>query len=251
MKKLVLFLMVIGAVALMTSCLKGETHEESFDYFLIKEDRVGVAYGDGAGGPVTSREIQLGLATAGSAVVDLRLGEFYLFPVRWEKEFGTTPLSIGDNTIQALNVERLGPIVEIPRRSLSLSAAPEEPTGFAFDGVELVWPFPDREFWNDHWIFYYGYTSGSQAHNISFHVRERAEGSANNNKVDIDIRIDNLTSGTERRTTHAALNMAPVRAANTGREIEVTFHYLEKRSQGEPLAREIRLINWDLRTPQQ
>ncbi|MDR0331896.1 MAG: hypothetical protein LBI15_00355 [Dysgonamonadaceae bacterium] len=232
MKKLILFLGVIGVVTLMTSCINGDNSytDQAFAYIDFSENHTIHGRTSSFRAPlITSNGMRGGMIGQTS----INWGEFYFFAFSWEEANGTTEL--GENR-RADNVN-VSSVIEIPRTSLRMShPAPEIPEGTTpplFRAIGTPQFAGDSFYWNDHWMFEFGYTGGEIPPTVVFYKREISEGNnanSNSTNIDIDIRIESpASSGTQPRGHAVAVNMSQLRTEfqqpNSDHTLNIRFHF--------------------------
>jgi hypothetical protein len=219
MKKLVLFLMVIGAVALMTSCLKGDnSYSNPGAFVFIDSSENGILHGRTSAlpthGPViTSSGIQSGMVGSPTPTF-IERGRFYWIAYSWQKENEMT--NLGGNMV-ADNVTIHGSVIEIDRGYLTMDEAPEIPEGVTpppFINVLTPLFAGDSFWWRDNWIFEVHYTGGETPPRVNFDLSEISEHTSNRNitNIVINVRIDTpASSGTIGRRYRMAVDMSQLR----------------------------------------
>ena len=254
MKKLFFLLCVIGTTVMMTSCLeRGNRYDDAGFVYIATSTEVtpevnfGRVFSRSAGARlITNRHIQDGFINQHGIPVPLSPGNFYFFEFMWEEANGTTPIS---EHFHADNVNILGRVIPIPKRHLSFVPVAEGTPlpEHAFFGVNPIIFFNDANWWNDHWIFEYGYIGGENPPIIQFHKREVAPENIHSlfTEINIDVRIsDGFQPGTapQGRVHTTAVSVAELRNAfvDKTRELRVTFHYYSRVIIGDELMDEVR-----------
>ena len=258
MKKVVLFLCVIGVAAMMTSCLEGGNNyqDQGFVYIAVSNDVTpAVRYGRAFNGLFTARlitnsHIQAGMITVPGTgqTVDFTPGSFFFFQYGWEEANGHT--SLGENRY-ADNVNIFG-LAEIQRTSLNFAPAPEGTPEEQFSSfAERPAFFPDAAFWSDNWVIGFQYIGGEEMPLVRFYKRETSETAPND--IEIDVRISHIpqVSNPRQRDNFIAFNMAGVRQMfqqDSSRDVRVRFnYYLAPISSGqEPRAMSTDWLPWRL-----
>ncbi len=221
MKKVILFLSIIGTTFLMTSCL-GETSNNYAEpgFVYIAETPVTTYGRTHTGRFITSTGMQM-----------MMPGTIQFFSYSWDEEYGT--VQVADN-VYADNVVITGDNpVEIDIKTLWPGSVPEDEDPDKF--VEVAAPFfvNDQVYFGDNWLIQYAYESkkGEEA-NLEFYIREEPD---DNVDVTIDIRLvitgePESGASTTSTTDITALDMSPVRnvATDNPNEIRINFHYYLK-----------------------
>ncbi|MDR2815334.1 MAG: hypothetical protein LBB62_01320, partial [Proteiniphilum sp.] len=182
MKKLILFLCVIGATLLMTSCMEeGSNNYTESSFVYLETDDLGNTYGK-----TFSRYSPMRFITH-SSMMAMQTGTFKVMAYSWSEENGTTPLMVSGQNVQADNVQPISKVIDIPRTLLTMKELPEQENPTGFD--EIVAPlYSDyRNFMGDHWVIEYSYTAkdGEEA-SVEFYKRE---GETEKGEIVIDIRL--------------------------------------------------------------
>jgi hypothetical protein len=229
MKKLILFLSVIGAVTLMTSCLKGDnSYTDQGFVFIDTSSENGKRHGRTSGGRIiTSNGIQTGMI----GQTPIHPGAFYFFAFSWQEANGTVDL--GQNMQTADNVTITSNIFEVPSTSLRMDSAPEISEGVPpFIAIANPLFAGDAFYWRDNWVFEFGYTGGETPPTLAFYKREISDTNTgtHSTNIDIDIRIESpASSGTQSRGHAVAVNMLQLRREfqelNNDHTLNIRFHF--------------------------
>jgi hypothetical protein len=224
MKKVILFLSVIGMSLLMTSCL-GEgsrNYSETSVAYIAMEN--GLIYGR----TLTGRFIS---STQMQSMVP---GTFKFMNYSWEEEYGTTPL--GNYSVD--NVVVSGNILDISRTSLYMTDAPEDDTPDHFLGINPPMYAADEIYLGDHWLFEYAYEAKKgESARVDFYLRDDADESSDEIVIDIRLSITGTPeagASTTQISDIVALNMAQLRAMYEGssststKELKIRFKYYLK-----------------------
>lgn len=223
MKKVILFLSVIGTALLMTSCLDGGSNNYTDNSFVYLEmDERGQIYGKTFSRYSPSRYITT------NSMMTMQPGTFKFMIYSWDEERGSTAINVGGQTIPADNVMLIEEVIDISRTYLEMSEGPEvdDPVGF----YEILAPLyaDSQEFMNDHWVVEYSYWAkkGEKGH-IEFYKRDEPNV---NGEIVIDVHLS--LSGTAEGDTPTrygdavALNMSELRATNSDKqELNIRFKY--------------------------
>ena len=258
MKKILLFLCVIGVAAMMTSCLEGGNSytDQGFVYIAVSTDvtpavRYGRAFNGFTARLITNSHIQAGMMTIPGTgqSVHFTPGSFFFFHYGWEEANGHTPL--GENRGYADNVNIFG-LMEVQRTSLHFAPAPEGTPEEQFSSLaERPAFFNDAAFWSDNWVIGFQYIGGEDMPLVRFYKREASETAPND--IEIDVRISHIpqVSQPRQRDNFIAFNMASVREMfqqESNRDVRVRFnYYLVPVSEGqEPRAMSTQWVTWRL-----
>ena len=260
MKKIVLFLCVIGATAMMTSCFDRRNHYTAQGFVFVAvstQVEPNVRYGRTENGNlITNQQIQQGTVTVQGQPIPIPPGSFFFATYMWDEENGREPLS---NYHRADIVTFPGNFIPIPTAELNLTSTVPEDTPdvrYALTGVTRQTPhfIRDAWWWNDNWVFEFGYFGGEEPPVMRFYKREVTPARQGHPYVaiEIDVRIaEGFDPGTEalrRSRWHAvALCMASLREMYEGphpynptNELRVTFNFYERVFDGQTITSEIR-----------
>lgn len=226
MKKSILFSTIIGVLFFMTSCL-GEVSNNYADttFVYIDSDMIGTTYGKTISAYprlITSDEMMM-----------MNPGTIKLLSYSWDESYGTRPLSLDGQTIQADAVRLSGDKVDVDQTYVILSELPEEEESESFLQLDDPVFSQSPEFMGDNWIFAYSYNlpKGQTAH-VEFYKREDAEGT-NNIIIDIQLTFSGNAEGStkERKTEFLALDMSSLRYQYEGgsstqtKDLNIKFSY--------------------------
>ncbi|RNC65184.1 hypothetical protein [Proteiniphilum sp. X52] len=244
MKKVILFLSVIGATLLMTSCL-GETSNSYTDssYVYIDTDDRGEVYAKTFTGRIITH----------SALIS-GLNEIQLLVYSWDEEKGTTPLTFGQNVVYADNVNIIQKKDDIYHTTLRMSPLPEEEDPAGFDEIGTPLFTSDRAFMDDYWVLEYAYKANKgQKAKVEFYKE-----AALNDKGEVVIKIQLTLSGTtdatsqEQQTDVVAFKMSALRDMYSGgsegkEELKVLFKYNKREANGEVKEAELPVVSWKIK----
>lgn len=227
MKKVILFLSVIGVTLLMTSCLgEGSNNYTDSSFVYVDTDDRGTTYGKTFSRYSPTRFI------IHSSMMTMNPGTFKAMAYGWDEENGTTAIIIDGQTVQVDNVQLLAEVVDITRTSLNMTELPEpeDPKGFNEIATPLYSDYKD--FMADHWVIEYAYTAKKgQKANVEFYKRDEEV----NGEIIIDVHL--TLSGTPDGDSDVgyadaiALNMSQLRAMNSAKEeLKIKFKYYKKGS---------------------
>jgi hypothetical protein len=224
MKKVILFLSVIGVIFLMTSCLKGGSNSYTDTSFVYVEmDDAGVPYGK-----TFSRYSPTRLIT-NSAMIAMEPGSFKVMSFNWNEQNGVSSLLVGGKANQADNVQLLPPVVDIAKTSLIMTELPEQenPEIAGFDEIASPLYSDYSNFMGDHWVLEYAYTAKKdQKANVAFYKRNE-KNEKGEIVIDIRLTLTGASEGTaEIKGDAVALNMSQLRAMGSGeKELKIRFKY--------------------------
>ena len=257
MKKVLLFLCVIGVAAIMTSCLGGNNSYQDHAIVYIAEStdvtptvRYGRAFNGFTPRLITNNQIQTEMQVPGTGqVITFTPGSFFFFHYGWEEANGHTYL--GENRGYADNVNIFG-LMKIQSTSLTFDPAPEGVPEEQFSSfAERPIFFPYAASWSDNWVIGFQYIGGEEMPSVHFFKRETSETAPND--IEIDVRISHIhqVSQPRARDNFIAFNMAEVRRQfqqETNRDVRVRFnYYLVPLSSGqEPRAMHTQWVTWRL-----
>ncbi|SFS52604.1 hypothetical protein SAMN05216365_11042 [Porphyromonadaceae bacterium NLAE-zl-C104] len=244
MKKVILFLSIIGATLLMTSCL-GDTTNSYTDnsYVYIDTDDMGEVYGK----TFTGRIITHSALGSGRNTI-----QFLVYS--WDEEKGTTPLTFGQSVLSADNVNIIQKKDDIYHTYLRMSPLPEEenPAGFKEIGSPIF--SPDKEFMSDLWVLEYVYMANkNQNAKVEFYKENEL-----NDKGEVVIKIQLVLSGTpdgtsqEQKGDVVAFNMSQLRNMYSGgsdakEELKILFKYNKLDANGEVKEAELPVVSWRIK----
>ena len=255
MKKVVLFLCVIGVAAMMTSCLEGNHSTRDEGFAMIAQGENGVKYARLRGlfgfYTLTSREIQAGVATipATGQIIDIMPGSFFYFTFSGDTTM--EQVSLGENR-SADNVI-LGHLVPVHSVSFTPTPAPEGIPEERFAIFALKDFLPNAAMWNDHWIFGATYmTGGGRMPDITFYRRYGYEVIGNIPHIEIDVRISNIPPTAQSQLSREdrrflALNMSSIRRdfqQDQARNVQVRFNYYTTTGTGTAQVATPRSTDW-------
>ncbi|SFK26192.1 hypothetical protein [Proteiniphilum acetatigenes] len=231
MKKVILFLSVIGATLLMTSCLGDTTSNYTDNSFVyLDTDERGQVYGK-----TFSRYSPTRIITSNSMMgMDARTVKFMVYS--WDEDRGTTQITVGDQVVQADNVQLLDEPIDIASTSLRMTEFPgvDDPVGFD----EILAPlYSDyKDFMNDYWVVEYSYKAKKgETANVEFYKRDELN-DRGEIVIDIHLTLTGTPEGTsdERRGDAIALNMSQLRAMSEGSSggegLKIRFVYYKNNS---------------------
>ena len=235
MKKILLFLCVIGVAAMMTSCLERSENfqEASFVYIAVAEN--GVIYGRTIGRftqTITSPQIQQGYITPPGTTNFIQIvpGDFFEIFYAWDEANDFTEL---EERVYAHNVTILGMSNRFERGHWSSAPASEPMYRIAALASTFV---SSPTYWGDNWIISYRFYGGRDTPpTLSFHKREISETNANEVTIDIDVRIHGVPQVTNPHRVDDAvvLNMMDLRRElqrETNLGVIVRFHFYQPNS---------------------
>lgn len=241
MKKVTLFLSVIGTAFLMTSCLgEGSNNYTEASYVYLDMDNGGTVYGKTISGYTLSR-----LITSN----DMQLmddGVIQIMSYSWDEEYGTTPLSIGGQTYQADNV-RLGNKADIDHTWLLTEAAlPVEENPKSFKEIGAPFYAKEKDFMGDYWLFEYAYEAEKAKKPIvEFYKRTDVN---ENDEIVIEIRLtfqdDSSATAIGVQSNAVAVNMTSLRNQSGSNKLKIRFKYYF----GGELKDSQQSYEWDLST---
>ena len=239
MKKLTLFVSIITAGILMTSCL-GEvsnSYADSTFVYLDMSDNA-VMYGKTVS-PYSGMKI-----ITHANMMAMSPGTIKVMSYSWDEDYGTTSLSISGETVDAHNVRLSDETLDIVITPLIMDIeAPEveDPSKF----VQFTDPLygNSKDFMDDKWIFQYSYEAGKdQTAWIEFYKREGETITGNDITVGIDVNISLLgtAEGTavEQKIGAIAVDMSMLREAyevaggSSTKNLRVDFYYHVKGLDG-------------------
>lgn len=231
MKKVILFLSVVIAILLMTSCLKdgGNNYSDQGFVYVDYDDR-GTVFGKAINPQY--RNVRL---ITNNSMMTMQRGEVKYMAFSWDEDYGATTISIGGQAAQADNVQPIGSAIDIRSTYLFMTPQPEEEDQAAFDDIAMPIFHPDQSFMNDLWIFEYAYTAKKgQTAKVEFFKRN----DLNENgeiEIDIQLKLTGTPEGTsDQRVGDAiAVNMNQLRSLSpqgndTGKKLKIRFKYLKK-----------------------
>lgn len=236
MKKVILFLSVIGATLLMTSCLGDTTNnytDSSFVYLDI--DQSGQIYGK-----TFSRYSPQSRVITSNAMMTMDPGTFKFMVYSWDEANGFAPITVGGQTFQADVVQFADKVIDISKTSLYMEELPEVEDPVGFDEILAPLYSEAKSFMNDYWVIEYAYTAKKgETGRVEFYKREELN---ENGEIVIDIHLTltGTPEGTtdEKRGDAIALNMAQLRAmaggSSASEELKIRFKYYKNNSSGEP-----------------
>ena len=235
MKKIVLFLCVIGVATMMTSCLETNNsfNEPAFVYIAVAEN--GVVYGRTSGffaHLITSPQIQQGHITpptTGSPII-IRPGYFFWMHYGWDEANSFTALG---ERVYANNVTILGMTNKLEQADLFSWTAPEPDQRLV--GLEAPIFSDDPIYWSDNWVITYNFIGGGDIMpTLSFYKRDIPENNSNSSDItiDIDVRIEGIpqVANPQPRVNWVILNMADLRRElqqENSRSVIVKFHFYQ------------------------
>ena len=231
MKKIFLFLCVIGATTLMTSCFDNTNQFVDEGFVYIAESENAVQYGRfgslNARRLITSPEIRQGYSFIGGELVLLKPGQFYYFQIRWEESNGT--ISLGQNR-EAYEVSINSSIAHIPSTWLILSPTiePVPPVSHTLTGIGHPQYAFDAAFWDDYWVINFGYVGGVDPPTLAFNKRDPVDAFPNSIEIDVRVMEPSYSENPLPRGHTVVLNMADIRKMyqqDTEQEVRVRFHY--------------------------
>ena len=232
MKKVILFLSVIGAILLMTSCLGDTTNnytDSSFVY-LDMDDR-GTTYGK-----TFSRYSQTRFITSNS-MITMEPGTFKFMAYSWEEESGVTQITVDGQTVLADNVQLMSEPIDINRTTLRMTEFPgvDDPVGF--DDILSPLYADSRYFMDDYWVIEYNYTAKKgQRGQVEFYKKDELN-AAGEIVIEIHLTISGTPEGDSsvKNGDAIAVNMSQLRAMNSGKEeLNIRFKYYKNNNSDEP-----------------
>jgi len=223
MKKVILFLSVIGAAFLMTSCLgDSETSYSGTPLSYIARTESGVTYARTLDGlPITSQQIQLQYP-----------GDFVFIAYSWTESTNT----ITEDGIYNATVSEISDPIE--QTTLIPSDAP---------GLETELPLASFEsalyggsYFGYHWICGYGYEKGDGIKKALRFYHNIDEGSENEIIIDVRLVDSSGTVDKDQSDVLVAVNLkqihdhysASISSSGSSKNLQVYFRYWRKKSDG-------------------
>lgn len=249
MKKVILFLSVIGATLLMTSCLGegGNNYTDSSFVYLDMDER-GQIYGK-----TFSRWSGYSRVITTSSMLTMDPGTFKFMVYSWDEANGTAPITVDGQSFQADIVQLADKVIDISQKSLNMGGIPvvEEPVGFD----EILDPLysNSKSFMRDYWIIEYGYSAKKgETGRVEFYKRDEL-----NKKGEIVIEAHLTLTGTpdgttvEKRGDAVALYMGQLRSLAEGsqdKKLKIRFaYYKNKGDNTEPELVELQnAVEWNI-----
>ena len=245
MKKVLLFLCIIGVAVMMTSCRRDNPYiEQKFVYISESRDVTpNITYGRAFIGfntrLITSPQIQAGHITVGGQPISFEPGRFYLFTYIWEEANGRTSLGKNRGYADNVNIVIEHGILEVKPAFLDFNPAPPyipEEYFVAFNGSPLF--FHDATSWGDNWIVGFDYMGGAEMPSVTFHKRAASEDNTYSSDTEIDVRISGIQQVPQplRRGFPLALNMAELREKlqeEVSQDVRIRFHYYVATTEGQ------------------
>ncbi|SCD21610.1 putative secreted protein [Proteiniphilum saccharofermentans] len=249
MKKVILFLSVIGATLLMTSCLGegGNNYTDSSFVYLDMDER-GQIYGK-----TFSRWSGYSRVITTNSMLTMDPGTFKFMVYSWDEANGTAPITVDGQSFQADIVQLADKVIDISQKSLNMGGIPvvEEPVGFD----EILDPLysNSKSFMRDYWIIEYGYSAKKgETGRVEFYKRDEL-----NEKGEIVIEAHLTLTGTpdgttvEKRGDAVALYMGQLRSLAEGsqdKKLKIRFaYYKNKGDNTEPELVELQnAVEWNI-----
>lgn len=221
MKKLMLFLSIVGISVLMTSCMKevNRNFSETAAVYIVRDNASGLVYGRTWSGTfITSPTIKA-----------MTPGSYKIIAYAWDESNGMATL--GDNVSVYDNVAISGTPYDVEKATLMTTEAPEKESSLL--AAEVVFFINDKNYFQDHWILRYAYKAKTgQTPTLNFYLRENENQSSNEIGIDVRLSLSEASgTGEADKADFVALDMAPLRmkygSSTTSRTLNVKFYFYE------------------------
>ncbi len=235
MKKVILFLSVIGITLMMTSCLgEGGNNYTDSSFVYLSMDGRGQIYGK-----TFSRYSSHTRLITSNSMMTMDPGTFKFMVYSWDEANGTAPITINGQSYDADVVQLADKVIDISKTYLYLEELPEVENPVGFDDILAPLYTNSKSFMNDYWVVEYAYSAkkGERAQ-IEFYKRNEL-----NDKGEIVIDIHLTLSGTpegttvEKRGDAIALDMSDLRAmsegSTQGKELKIRFMYYKNKGDND------------------